>query len=112
MHAHDTATASDCKNAVQLQLIDRKYVAVLLQLPPHRTQMLVAGCRIFRSRTLAAFMKRGTIPPKKRGRMQLQKQKQKITRHRIRVFIIKNSLFSTAKANCKENTAGQQVVDT
>jgi hypothetical protein len=45
MIIHDSATASICKSFVQLQVIDRKHLAVLLQLHPYFSLLPFAECR-------------------------------------------------------------------
>jgi hypothetical protein len=44
MKIHDSATATDCRSFVQLQMIDRKHLAVLLQLQPYFSLLAVAEC--------------------------------------------------------------------
>lgn len=44
MKIHDSATATGCISFVQLQVIDRKHLAVLLQLHPYFSLLPVAEC--------------------------------------------------------------------
>lgn len=50
MKIHDSATACGRKNFVQLQTIDRKHLAVLLQLHQYFSLLPVAECRKIHSR--------------------------------------------------------------